>query len=65
MLNILWTAFFLISFAAAMVQFLWLGNTQIFSEMANQLFSAATNAFQLSLNLTGMLCLWLGLLKIA
>lgn len=65
MLNILWTAFFLVSFVAALVQSLWFGNTGIWSEMANQLFAAATNAFQLALNLTGMLCLWLGLLKIA
>ncbi|MBR1825403.1 MAG: hypothetical protein IJ770_02340 [Alphaproteobacteria bacterium] len=65
MLNILWTAFFIVSFLAAVVQWAFMGNTAIFSEMANQLFSAATNAFQLSLNLTGMLCLWLGLLKIA
>lgn len=65
MLNILWTAFFLVSFCAAAVQSLWFGNAGIWSEMANQLFAAATNAFQLALNLTGMLCLWLGLLKIA
>lgn len=65
MLNILWTAFFLVSFVAALIQSLWFGNTEIWSEMANQLFAAATNAFQLALNLTGMLCLWLGLLKIA
>ena len=65
MLNILWTSFFLISFIAAAVQSLWLGNSGIWSEISNQLFAAATNAFQLSLNLTGMLCLWLGLLKIA
>lgn len=65
MLNILWTSFFLLSFLAALVQSLFLGNSGVWNELSNQLFSAATNAFQLSLNLTGMLCLWLGLLKIA
>lgn len=65
MLNILWTAFFLVSFAAAVIQCVCFGNTAIFSEIANQLFATATSAFQLALNLTGMLCLWLGLLKIA
>lgn len=65
MLNIIWSAFFILSFGAALVQCFWLGNTEIFTQMSNQLFEAATGAFQLALNLTGMLCLWLGLLKIA
>ena len=65
MLNILWTSFFLVSFFAALVQSLWLGNGGVWSELSNRLFSSATGAFELSLNLTGMLCLWLGLLKIA
>ncbi len=65
MLNILWTAFFVVSFLAAVGQCVFMGNTAIFSEMANQLFAAAKNAFELAINLTGMLCLWLGLLKIA
>ena len=65
MLNILWTAFLIISFLAALGQCVFMGNTAIFSEIANQLFAAARNAFELAINLTGMLCLWLGLLKIA
>ena len=65
MLNIIWSLFFIVSFFAACIQCFWLGNPQIWTEIVNQLFSAATNAFQLALNLTGMLCLWLGLLKIA
>ena len=65
MLNIIWSAFFIIGFASAIFQSIWLGNAEIWTTMTNQLFTAATNAFQLALNLTGMLCLWLGLLKIA
>ena len=65
MLNIIWSAFFILGFASALWQSLWLENVQIWTEIANQLFAAATSAFQLALNLTGMLCLWLGLLKIA
>jgi spore maturation protein SpmA len=65
MLNIIWSAFFIVGFGAALFQSLWLGNSEIWTVMTNQLFNAATNAFQLALNLTGMLCLWLGLLKIA
>ena len=65
MLNIIWSAFFIVGFLAAVIQAVWLGNAEIWSQMTNQLFAAATGAFQLALNLTGMLCLWLGLLKIA
>lgn len=65
MLNILWTSFFIVSFIAATIQSFFMGNPQIWTELANHLFEAATGAFQLALNLTGMLCLWLGLLKIA
>ena len=65
MLNILWTSFFIISFIAALIQSFCFGNTAIWSEICNQLFATATSAFQLALNLTGMLAFWLGLLKIA
>lgn len=65
MLNILWTSFFVVSFIAAAVQSFFMDNLQIWTELVNHLFKSATNAFQLALNLTGMLCLWLGLLKIA
>ena len=65
MLNVIWSLFFIVGFISACVQGFWLDNPQIWTEIVNQLFSAATNAFQLALNLTGMLCLWLGLLKIA
>ena len=65
MLNILWTSFFVVSFIAAAVQSFFMDNPLIWTELVNHLFKSATDAFQLALNLTGMLCLWLGLLKIA
>jgi len=65
MLNVIWTLFFLSSFAAALYQFFWLGNMQIWTAMVDALFNAAKSAFSISINLTGILCLWLGLLKIA
>lgn len=65
MLNILWTSFFLLGFLAALYQSVIGGNTEIWNTLADQLFSSASGAFTLALNLTGMLCLWLGLLKIA
>lgn len=65
MLNLIWSSFFLISFAAALYQASWLGQAEIWGSVVQGLFSAASNAFIISINLTGMLCLWLGLLKIA
>lgn len=65
MLNLIWSSFFLISFVAALYQAFWLGQTEIWGSVVQGLFSAASNAFIISINLTGMLCLWLGLLKIA
>lgn len=65
MLNILWTSFFLLGFLAALYQAVFNGNTEIWNTLTNQLFESASGAFTLALNLTGMLCLWLGLLKIA
>lgn len=65
MLNIIWALFFIGGFIAASVQCVVFGNSAIWTEITNQLFSTATSAFQLALNLTGMLCFWLGILKIA
>ena len=65
MLNIIWSSFFILSFLAAGYQSLVMGNTQIWQTLINSSFEAGKTAFTISLNLTGILCLWLGLLKIA
>ena len=65
MLNILWTAFFVVSFIYIVLQSLMFGNADLWDEAANAIFSSAENAFNIAIGLTGMLCLWLGLLKIA
>lgn len=65
MLNVIWSGFFVVSFVAAAYQALVLGQSHIWSEVVNASFSAARTAFEVSLNLIGMMCLWLGLLKIA
>lgn len=65
MLNIIWTFFFLISFVAACYQAFWENNPAIWTGLVQALFDAAKGAFTISINLTGMLCLWLGLLQIA
>ena len=65
MLNILWTAFFVVSFIYIVLQSLMFGNADLWDEAVNAIFSSAENAFNIAIGLTGMLCLWLGLLKIA
>ncbi len=65
MLNVIWTVFFLLSILAAGYQAFVFGNAEIWTLMVDALFEAAKSAFTICINLTGMLCLWLGLLKIA
>ena len=65
MLNFIWAGFFLVAFAAALCQSLLLNNQTIWTDLVNAVFSSSKTAFNISLNLTGILCLWLGLLKIA
>ena len=65
MLNIIWVSFFILGFAAALVQSAYLGASGIWSNIVGDIFTSAKTAFSISLNLTGILCLWLGLLKIA
>ena len=63
-LNYIWIAFFLIGFIVALGQLIFAGNTQIFNEMVNAVFSNAKTGFEISLGLTGALTLWMGLLKV-
>ena len=65
MLNIIFATFFLASFVVACIQSLLFNNYEIWTLLVNELFNSAKSAFTISINLTGMLCLWLGLLKIA
>ena len=62
-LNYIWIGFFLISFLVAVVQLL-MGNTQVFPAMMDSTFSSARTAFDISIGLTGTLCLWMGIMKI-
>jgi len=63
-LNYIWIAFFIIGFLVALGQLIFMGNTQIFNELVNSVFSNAKSGFEISLGLTGALTLWMGLLKI-
>jgi spore maturation protein SpmA len=63
-LNYIWIAFFLIGFIVALGQLIFAGNTQIFNDLVNAVFSNAKTGFEISLGLTGALTLWMGLLKV-
>ena len=63
-LNYIWVAFFIVAFIVALGKLLFLGDTEIFTELVNSTFSSSKNAFEISLGLTGLLSLWLGVMKI-
>jgi spore maturation protein SpmA/spore maturation protein SpmB len=63
-LNYIWIAFFLIGFIVALGQLIFSGNTQIFNELVDSIFANAKTGFEISLGLTGVLTLWLGLMKL-
>ena len=62
-LNYIWIGFFAIAFLIAAVQ-LMLGNTEVFPAIMNSTFDNAKTAFEISLGLTGVLSLWMGIMKI-
>ena len=64
MLNFIWIFFFLSAFATATFKLLVLGDTRVFSELMNAMFSLSKTAFEISLGLSGLLALWLGIMKI-
>ena len=63
-LNVIWVGFFLVAFAVAAVKLLFMGDTQVFSSMVTATFDMAETAFEISLGLTGVLTLWLGLMRV-
>ena len=63
-LNYIWIAFFLIGFIVALGQLIFAGNTHIFNELVNAVFTNAKTGFEISLGLTGALTLWMGLMKV-
>lgn len=63
-LNYIWVGFFLIGFIVALAKMLFLGDMGIFPAIMNGTFEDAKLGFTLSLGLTGVMCLWLGIMKI-
>jgi spore maturation protein SpmA len=64
MLNLIWIGFFLTAFACALFQFFIGGQPDIFAKLMKAAFDNAKLAFEIALGLTGVMCLWLGILKI-
>ena len=64
MLNFIWCGFFIIAFISAIIQS-FSGNLAVWSVISETLFSTAHLGFKIALDLTGILCFWLGLMKVA
>lgn len=63
-LNYIWIAFFLIAFVIAVIKLVFLGDTTVFPAIMDSTFATSRTAFEISLGLTGVLSLWLGIMKI-
>jgi spore maturation protein SpmA len=64
MLNWIWAGFFLAAFLAALVQSLLLGNGAVWQELVGATFEMSRTGFEISLGLTGVMCLWLGIMRV-
>lgn len=63
-LNWIWIAFFVIAFLMALGRTIFSGDLQVWSDIMNASFDQAAFAFEISLGLTGVLTLWMGIMKI-
>ncbi|NCC72371.1 MAG: hypothetical protein EOM06_03160 [Sphingobacteriia bacterium] len=63
-LNYIWIAFFLIAFLVALVRLIFFGDAEVFPEIMESTFEMAKLGFEISLGLTGVMTLWLGLMKV-
>lgn len=63
-LNYIWVAFFLIAFAIAVCKLVFMGDVEAFPAIMTSTFDTARTAFEISIGLTGVLSLWMGIMKI-
>jgi spore maturation protein SpmA len=63
-LNIIWISFFLVAFCTALFKLVFLGDQQVFAQIMEAMFALSKSAFEISLGLTGVLALWLGIMRI-
>ncbi|MHB1353083.1 MAG: nucleoside recognition domain-containing protein [Thiobacillus sp.] len=64
MLNALWVGFFLVAFLIALANLVFLGNAEILAALVKALFDSSKAAFEIALGLTGVMALWLGVMKV-
>ncbi len=63
-LNYIWIFFFLAAFVIGLVRLIFFGDVEVFPQMVNATFDMAKSGFEISLGLTGVLTLWMGIMKI-
>ena len=63
-LNYIWVAFFVVAFIVGLWRLIFMGDLEVFPAMMDSTFSSSKTAFEISLGLTGVLALWLGVMKI-
>ncbi|MEJ8763622.1 nucleoside recognition domain-containing protein [Phocaeicola sp. HCN-40430] len=63
-LNYIWITFFIAAFVVAAIQLIFFGNTEVFPTIINSTFESSKTAFEISLGLTGVLSLWMGIMRI-
>lgn len=63
-LNYIWISFFIIGFLVATIKVIFFGDTQLFGQMLTGLFDTSKTGFEISIGLTGIMSLWLGIMKI-
>jgi spore maturation protein SpmA len=63
-LNYIWIAFFIIAFVIGLVRLIFYGDAEIFPAMMNSTFDMAKTGFEISLGLTGVMTLWMGLMRV-
>ena len=64
MLNALWVGFFLVAFLIALFKLVFLGDAGVFAALVKALFDSSKTAFEIALGLTGVMALWLGVMKV-
>ncbi|MDE5611439.1 MAG: hypothetical protein K2I90_05415, partial [Odoribacter sp.] len=63
-LNYIWIFFFAVAFVVALYRLLFLGDTEVFGAIVKSAFDMSKSGFEISLGLTGVLTLWMGIMKI-
>lgn len=64
MLHRIWLGFFLVAFISSLVQWLWVGDAEVFQRLVSSLFEMARLAVELAIGLIGLMALWLGVVAV-